>query len=141
MADLPADGNETRSAKRPASAVRAPATELDEAPAAKRSKVTVERTGAALNEEDSAVHVFWSRIFVALMPDALHLGRFVLPAKPSQPGPPSSSLFCVTVDMNTQPLVQTIKRKIQSEHGTQAPQLLKQVSPNDSDDFVALLLQ
>lgn len=118
MADLPTDGSEPRSAKRPATAVRGLANDLDEAPAAKRSKLVVAANGTSKKEEESAVHIFWSRIFVTLRPDAIYLDRFVKPAKPSDSCPPSAELFCITVDMKTKPAVSTIKRKIQAEHGT-----------------------
>lgn len=117
MSDRPTEGNEPRNSKRPANVVRVSAEELDEAPPSKRSKPSTGQQPTAQINDESTLHVFHSRIFVSLVPDAWKGGRFVLPEKSSFPSPSTQSLFCVTLDLNEHPNIVTIKKRINLEHG------------------------
>lgn len=112
------NGTEQRSNKRPASEVRPSTEDADDVPAPKRLKVTDTQHVPIQPIHPNHVHIFWSRIFVALVPDACHNGHFRMPSSAPKSERTSSSLLCVSIDMDSQPKISTIKAKIQAQHGT-----------------------
>lgn len=120
MSDLPPDGNEPRNSKRPANVVRDSADRLDEAPPSKRSKAASTLPSEAEARAASQPHVFHSRIFISIVPEAFRAGRFTVLDKSAIPALGAQNLICVSVDMNAQPTIVTIKKKVQHEHGTDA---------------------
>jgi hypothetical protein len=118
MSDHPVEGTEHRNGKRSANEIRPSAEDLEDAPASKRHKLTVTRHVPIYVEEANHIQIFWSRIFIALVPEAYNRDRFEMPSSPPSVDRITSPLICVSIDMHTRPLISTIKTKIKAEHGT-----------------------
>lgn len=98
--------------------MRDSADRLDEAPPSKRSKAASTVPSDADARASSQPHVFHSRIFLSLIPEAFRAGRFTVLDKSALPALGAQNLICVSVDLSAQPSIVTIKKKVQHEHGT-----------------------
>ena len=98
--------------------VRPDAEDKDESPAPKRIKVTANKHIPLTLEEINNIEIFWTRIFVGLVPEAYLNDRFEMPSAAPSSDRFVGSLLCISIDMASPPLVSLIKQKIQAEHGT-----------------------
>jgi hypothetical protein len=112
---------EPKSQKRPMNDIRPDLEDKDESPAPKRIKVNAVQHIPLTLEEINKVDIFWTRIFVGLVPEAYINDRFELPSLPPKSERFAGSLLCVSIDMASPPLVSIIKQKIQAEHGMKSP--------------------
>lgn len=110
-------GDDKRNAKRPATEMKEEVDCLEDVPPPKRFKVAVSKHAPAETEDQTHNNIFWTRIFIALVPDAYNNDRFVLPSQPPSPALITTPLLCIAIDMNSNPQVSSIKNKIHSEHG------------------------
>ena len=114
-------GDDKRNAKRPATEMKEEVECLEDVPPAKRFKVAVSKHTPTETEDQTNINIFWTRIFIALVPDAYNNDRFIMPSQPPSPALITSPLLCIAIDMNSNPQVSSIKNKIHSEHGMPAP--------------------